>query len=107
MYKRRRGDCEHCGRFQGQVARAFRSEDEFIRSPFYGGGDRVVGDPNGVTIAVWPGKHNVYRRPQEWWLCSPLHPFCNCSLRDHDFDVEDARRSDWYAELVGEAAIAA
>ena len=71
-----RKTCEWCLAWEGTVARVFASQAEFAASPYYGGGDTVVGDPH-AEVAVWPGKNNVGRKPADWWICTPVHPNCS------------------------------
>lgn len=90
--------CEWCSDKWGTVARLFSSEDDFKKSKYYGGGDTIINDENGVTVAVWPGKHNVGRNVGNYWLCSPVHPNCGCSFKEHNFGGKD-EGEDWYSKL--------
>lgn len=96
--KMSRKSCEFCQDNWNMVVRLFGSESEFKKSEFYGGGDTVINDPNGVTIAVWPGKNNVGRSNSNWWICAPVHPRCGCHFEEHSFSME-APKEDWYSNL--------
>ncbi len=69
--------CPFCQGWKGTVVRVFESYDDFASSPYYGGGDLVINDPH-ATRAVWPGKDNVGRPADDWWICIPVHPYCGC-----------------------------
>lgn len=74
---RNRGkQCDHCKKWQGAKLRVFRSQEEFEQSPYYGGGDVLVGDPK-AHIAAWPGKNNDDRPHRDHWVAAPAHPHCN------------------------------
>lgn len=75
--KAQRKSCPICKSFWGKPARLFESEEAFKSSEYYGGGDTVVNDPNGVTIAVWAGKDNLGKQN---WMCVPIHPNCGCEF---------------------------
>jgi hypothetical protein len=47
----------------------YPSEEAFHVSPLYGGGDAVIDDPH-AEFAVWPGKTNADRHPDDWWTMS-------------------------------------
>lgn len=73
---RNRGkSCPFCEANRGTICRLFPSEQEFIKSDYYGGSDKVVGDKR-ASVAVWPGKNNVGRSFASWWVCAPAHPYC-------------------------------
>lgn len=72
----RRERCDACRRWTGVVCRLYPSEDAFHASPLYGGGDAVIDDPH-AEFAVWPGKTNADRHPDDWWICTPVHPYCS------------------------------
>lgn len=91
--------CEFCSDHWGTIVRIFGSQKEFEESDFFDGEDSVKGDPK-ANIAVWPGKNNVGRNENSWWLTAPVHPLCGCEI-DH---VETAHESqeeleDWYSKL--------
>ncbi|MCT8335706.1 hypothetical protein NUH30_18620 [Leptospira sp. 85282-16] len=73
-----RHSCEFCSDHWGTVVRLFKSQSDFENSDFYGGEDVVKGDPR-AKIAVWPGKNNIGRDKNSYWLCAPVHPNCYSS----------------------------
>lgn len=95
--------CEFCSSHWGTKIRIFKSYEDFEKSEFYGGEDKVINDANGVTIAVWTGKNNVGRSPDDWWLCTPIHPLCGCELDTFSFkkgsEPQDEELEDWYSKL--------
>lgn len=97
--KMSRHSCEFCMDHWNTVVRLFSSEKEFMDSEFYGGGDKVVNDPNGVTVAVWPGKNNVNKGQGEWEICAPVHPHCGCHFEEYSFSVHTLPKEDWYSKL--------
>lgn len=97
--KQSRKSCEFCSDNWNTVVRLFASEDDFIQSEYYGGGDRVINDPNGVEIAVWAGKNNVGKSASQWSICAPVHPRCGCHFQEHSFGIEDEPKEDWYSQL--------
>ncbi|WP_246837105.1 hypothetical protein [Leptospira levettii] len=79
--------------------RLFKSQSDFENSDFYGGEDVVKGDPR-AKIAVWPGKNNVGRDKNSYWLCAPVHVFCGCEIEVEETtheSIEDLE--DWYSTL--------
>lgn len=98
---KKRVSCVFCSSHWGTVARVFKSRDDFESSDYYGGDDSVINDPNGVTIAVWPGKNNVGRSPEDYWLCATSHPNCGCNFTNHAFrkTSSDEELEDWYSKL--------
>lgn len=93
--------CEFCSSHWGTVVRVFPSHSAFVNSEFYGGGDAVINDPNGVEIAVWPGKNNVGRN-NDPWLCAPVHPLCGCEFDTYTFRGKEGSKEeleDWYSSL--------
>lgn len=68
--------CDWCSNWQGTICMLFESEEEFRRSPYYGGEDKVIND-DIAKYAVWYGKNNVDRHPSDWWICIPVHPNCS------------------------------
>ena len=93
--KSKGGSCDACDRFRGRVARVFESESAFRRSEFYGGGDRLVNDPN-AEFAVWSGKSNVGRRAADYHFCTPLHPNCGDTYHDHQPQSVEDEHTDWW-----------
>lgn len=73
-----RQSCEFCSEHWGTTVRLFESQSEFEDSDVYGGDDIVRGDSK-ARIAVWPGKNNVGRNPDSYWLTAPIHPLCYSS----------------------------
>lgn len=94
-----RKTCEFCSENWNTVVRLFPSEEDFQGSEFYGGGDKLINDPNGVEIAVWPGKNNVNLSQSNWWICAPVHPNCGCMFEEHSFSEREAPKEDWYSSL--------
>lgn len=91
--------CEFCSDHWGTVVRTFSSYEEFEKSPFFGGEDTVINDPE-AKIAVWVGKNNVGRNSNDWWLCAPVHVFCGCEFDTHRFQKQDGKElEDWYSSL--------
>ncbi|WCL51527.1 hypothetical protein [Leptospira sp. GIMC2001] len=92
--------CEFCSSHWGTTVRIFGSLEDFEKSPLFGGDDKVINDPEGVTIAVWPGKNNVGRAQADWWLCASVHPFCGCEFDNHRFKSQTSEElEDWYSKL--------
>lgn len=71
--------CDFCKENNDKILRLFPSEEDFKKSEFYGGGDILEGDKR-AEYAVWPGKNNYDRNQANWWICAPVHPYCN-----HDY----------------------
>ncbi len=94
--KAKGGSCNHCTGFSGVRVRVFGSQAEFETSDYYAGEDQLQDEPGGAAIAVWPGKHNVGRKAEDWWLCVPIHPNCGCGWREVTIR-EDT--TDWFSEL--------
>lgn len=94
-----RQSCEFCSEHWGTTVRLFGSQSEFEDSEVYGGEDAVRGDSK-AKIAVWPGKNNVGRNPDSYWLTAPVHVFCGCEIdmieTRHESDEE---LEDWYSKL--------
>jgi len=96
--KMSRKTCEFCSDNWNTIVRLFPSESDFKKSEFYGGGDKVINDPNGVEIAVWAGKNNVGKSASQWGICAPVHPNCGCTFEEHTFGFEEPKE-DWYSKL--------
>lgn len=86
--------CPFCQGWKGTVVRVFESYDDFASSPYYGGGDLVINDPH-ATRAVWPGKDNVGRPTDDWWICIPVHPYCGCHWQPWSPPVEEDEDDPW------------
>ncbi len=98
-FHKARSICERCAAFSGVRVRVFASQEDYEASDFADGEDRLHGEPGGASLAVWPGKHNVGRKSDEWWCCIPMHPNCGCGWRKAGPEGE---REDWFADI-GEA----
>lgn len=94
-----RHSCEFCSDHWGTVVRLFKSQSDFENSSFYGGEDIVNGDPK-AKIAVWPGKNNVGRDKNSYWLCAPVHPLCGCEIEVEE-TIHESKEDleDWYSTL--------
>lgn len=68
--------CEFCASHRDTICRLFPTQEAFTNSEFYGGADVVQGDEM-ASVAVWPGKNNVDRSENSWWIAAPSHPWCN------------------------------
>lgn len=86
--------CPFCQGWKGTVVRVFESYDDFASSPHYGGGDFVINDPH-ATRAVWPGKDNVGRPANDWWICIPVHPYCGCHWQSWSPPAEKDEDDPW------------
>ena len=91
--------CEHCSEFHGTKVRVYQSEQDFIASKEYGGGDVLKDDKQGAMYAVWAGKNNVSHNAQNYWICIPMHPNCACSWREISL-ADD--KVDWFANITEE-----
>ncbi|MBE7411430.1 MAG: hypothetical protein HS129_05085 [Leptospiraceae bacterium] len=102
LKSKKRVSCEFCSAHWGTIIRVFEDEKEFEESPYYGGGDTVINDPNGVKIAVWAGKNNIGRSPEDFWLCAPVHVYCGCEFTNNAFrnsKSSNEELEDWYSTL--------
>ena len=91
--------CEFCSDHWNTTVMLFSSEDDFKKSEFYDGEDRVKGDSK-TNIAVWPGKNNVGRDSNSYWLTAPMHPLCGCEIDQLESTHEaNEELEDWYSKL--------
>lgn len=73
--------CDFCSSMiNGKVFAAVQSQPE--------DGDTLLVNGKPYT-AIWPGKSNVGRKRQDWWVAFPSHPHCRCSLSEYAEGFEE------------------